>query len=103
MRPSASETSSSASRTFSETPSSSTMERARDGASSGTSASMDTGPYGDTALVPSPSSHDGDGGPSDGPTAPAPAPARWQGPVLGLLATGAGLAVAELVVGLVDG
>ena len=31
------------------------------------------------------------------------APARWQGPVLGLLATGAGLAVAELVVGLVDG
>jgi DMSO/TMAO reductase YedYZ molybdopterin-dependent catalytic subunit len=33
--------------------------------------------------------------PSDGP--------RWQGPVLGLLATGTGLAAAELVVGLVQG
>lgn len=61
---------------------------------------MERAPYGDTAVVPPPSGQDGSGGGDD---AAATTPARWQGPVLGLLATGAGLAVAELVVGLVDG
>ena len=51
------------------------MERARDDLSSDTSGSMNRQSYGP----------------------------KWQGPVLGLLATGAGLAAAELVVGLVQG
>jgi DMSO/TMAO reductase YedYZ molybdopterin-dependent catalytic subunit len=51
------------------------MERARDELSSDTSDAMNRQSYGP----------------------------KWQGPVLGLLATGAGLAAAELVVGLVQG
>jgi DMSO/TMAO reductase YedYZ molybdopterin-dependent catalytic subunit len=51
------------------------MKRARDVSASDTSGCMNQGSYGP----------------------------KWQGPVLGLLATGAGLAAAELVVGLVQG
>ena len=51
------------------------MERDADDVGSGTSEAMESQSYG----------------------------AWWQGPALGLLATGAGLAAAELVVGLIDG
>ena len=74
MSPNASETSSSESRTFSETPSSETIDRAWEAAESDTSVSMDDRSYGP----------------------------RWMGPLLGLVATGAGLAAAELVVGLFE-
>src|SRR6056297_2903578 len=74
MSPNASETSSSESRTFSETPTSETIVRAREVAESDTSVSMDERSYGP----------------------------RWTGPLLGLVATGAGLATAELIVGLFE-